>query len=50
MKKKEILLTMVMKKFGDKENEEFWIKLGYNPSYYNFYNDGLRWSTYCEFN
>ena len=36
-------------KFGDKENEEFWIKLGYNPSYYNFYNDGLRWSTCCEF-
>ena len=36
-------------KFEDKENEEFWIKLGYNSSYYNFYNDGLRQSTCCEF-
>ena len=33
----------------DREREEFWIKRGYNPSYYNFYNDGLRWSTCCEF-
>ena len=36
-------------RFGDREREEFWIKRGYNPSYYNFYNDGLRWSTCCEF-
>lgn len=36
-------------KFGDKEREKFWIERGYNPSYYNFYNDGLRWSTCCEF-
>ena len=36
-------------RYGDKENEKFWIKRGYYPSYYNFYNDGLRWSTCCEF-
>ena len=36
-------------RFGDREREEFWIKRGYNPSYYNFYNDGLRWATCCEF-
>lgn len=36
-------------KFGDKEREKFWIERGYNPSYYEFYNDGLRWSTCCEF-
>ena len=35
--------------FGDRKREEFWIERGYNPSYYNFYNDGLRWSTCCEF-
>lgn len=29
------------------ENE--WIEKGYKPSYYNFYNDGLRWSTCCDF-
>lgn len=29
--------------------EGHWMKKGYNPSYYNFYNDGLRWSTCCEF-
>ena len=22
---------------------------GYNPKYYNFFNDGMRWSTCCEF-
>lgn len=38
------------KKFVERKNEEFWIKLGYNPSYYNFYNDELRWSICCEFN
>lgn len=37
------------KRYGDKEREEFWIERGYNPSYYEFYNDGLRWSTCCEF-
>ena len=36
-------------RYGDKEREEFWIERGYNPSYYEFYNDGLRWSTCCEF-
>ena len=36
-------------RYGDRKNEEFWIKRGYYPSYYNFYNDGLRWSTCCEF-
>lgn len=29
--------------------EGHWREKGYNPSYYNFYNDGLRWSTCCEF-
>ena len=36
-------------RYGDTANEEFWIERGYKPSYYNFYNDGLRWSTCCEF-
>ena len=36
-------------RYGDREREVFWIERGYNPSYYNFYNDGLRWSTCCEF-
>ena len=36
-------------RYGDIANEEFWIERGYKPSYYNFYNDGLRWSTCCEF-
>lgn len=35
--------------YGDREREQFWIARGYKPSYYNFYNDGLRWSTCCEF-
>lgn len=35
-------------RYGD-SREEYWIEKGYNPSYYNFYNDGLRWSTCCEF-
>ena len=30
-------------------HESEWIEKGYKPSYYNFYNDGLRWSTCCEF-
>lgn len=30
-------------------HESEWREKGYNPSYYNFYNDGLRWSTCCEF-
>ena len=36
-------------RYGDREREAFWIERGYNPSYYNFYNDGLRWATCCEF-
>ena len=36
-------------RYGDREREAFWIEQGYNPSYYNFYNDGLRWATCCEF-
>lgn len=35
-------------RYGDSW-EGHWMKKGYNPSYYNFYNDGLRWSTCCEF-
>ena len=34
--------------YGD-SREVYWREKGYNPSYYNFYNDGLRWSTCCEF-
>ena len=33
---------------GD-SHEKVWKEKGYNPSYYNFYSDGLRWSTCCEF-
>lgn len=35
-------------RYGD-SRERYWREKGYNPSYYNFYNDGLRWSTCCEF-
>lgn len=35
-------------RYGD-PHEGYWREKGYNPSYYNFYNDGLRWSTCCEF-
>lgn len=35
-------------RYGDSW-EGYWREKGYNPSYYNFYNDGLRWSTCCEF-
>lgn len=31
--------------YPDKERDEFWRNLGYNPEYYNFYSDGLRFST-----
>ena len=36
------------KRYGD-NREKDWIEKGYSPSYYNFYSDGLRWSTCCEF-
>lgn len=36
-------------RYGDRCNEKIWKEKGYNPSYYNFYSDGLRWSTCCEF-
>lgn len=29
--------------------EGYWRDKGYNPEYYNFYSDGLRWSTCCDF-
>lgn len=35
-------------KYGD-ERELFWKEKGYNPEYYNFFNDGMRWSTCCDF-
>ena len=35
-------------KYGD-EHELFWKEKGYNPEYYNFFNDGMRWSTCCDF-
>ena len=34
--------------YGD-PNEGYWKDKGYNPEYYNFFNDGMRWSTCCEF-
>lgn len=29
--------------------ENYWREKGYNPEYYNFFNDGMRWSTCCDF-
>ena len=34
--------------YGD-SHEDYWRKRGYNPEYYNFFNDGMRWSTCCDF-
>ena len=34
--------------YGD-PHEDYWRKRGYNPEYYNFFNDGMRWSTCCDF-
>lgn len=34
--------------YGD-HYEQYWKDKGYNPEYYNFFNDGMRWSTCCEF-
>ena len=34
--------------YGD-SHEQFWKDRGYNPEYYNFFNDGMRWSTCCCF-
>lgn len=34
--------------YGD-PREDYWKEKGYNPEYYNFFNDGMRWSTCCEF-
>lgn len=36
------------RRFGDSHEEE-WRTRGYSPNYFNFFNDGLRWSTCCEF-
>ena len=36
------------KRYGD-DREAYWIEKGYKPEYYNFFNDGMRWSTSCEF-
>ena len=36
------------KRYGD-EREKYWIDKGYEPEYFNFFNDGMRWSTCCEF-
>ena len=33
----------------DREREKLWKELGYNPEYYNFYSDGLRFSTSINF-
>lgn len=35
-------------RYGD-SHEGYWKDKGYNPEYYNFFNDGMRWSTCCEF-
>ena len=34
--------------YGD-SHEQYWRDKGYNPEYYNFFNDGMRWSTCCCF-
>lgn len=34
--------------YGD-SREKYWRERGYSPEYYNFFNDGMRWSTSCEF-
>ena len=34
--------------YGD-SHEDYWRKRGYNPEYYNFFNDGMRWATCCDF-
>ena len=34
--------------YGD-PHEGYWRKRGYNPEYYNFFNDGMRWATCCDF-
>ena len=36
------------KRYGD-EREGYWIDKGYKPEYFNFFNDGMRWSTCCDF-
>lgn len=36
------------KRYGD-DREKYWIDKGYEPEYFNFFNDGMRWSTCCEF-
>ena len=35
--------------YPDTERNNFWRELGYNPEYYDFYSDGLRFSTSVEF-
>lgn len=34
--------------YGD-PHENYWREKGYSPEYFNFFNDGMRWSTSCEF-
>lgn len=36
------------RRYGD-DREQYWIDKGYEPEYFNFFNDGMRWSTCCEF-
>ena len=35
--------------YPDTERNNFWRELGYEPEYYNFYSDGLRFSTSVAF-
>ena len=35
--------------YPDTEREKLWKELGYKPEYYNFYSDGLRFSTSINF-
>lgn len=35
--------------YPDREREKFWKELGYKPEYYDFYSDGLRFSTSIYF-
>lgn len=40
--------TNMYDKYGD-PNEKMWKKLGYNPDNFNFYSEGMRFSTFTDF-
>ena len=40
--------TSMYKRYGD-PHEELWKRLGFNPSYFNFYSDGMRFATFTDY-